>query len=79
LREGWHKKSPFLVDKKGLGFILSSLIFQGIATLLELAPASRLRRDRLLWLLRASPSTTLDKISYITLFELDNLCQEKKI
>jgi hypothetical protein len=50
-----------LVDKKGLGFVQSDLIFQGITTLLELAPASRLKRDRLLWFLRASPSTTLDK------------------
>jgi len=36
-----NKKNPFLVDKKGFLF-LSHLIFQGIATLLELAPASRL-------------------------------------
>jgi len=72
-----HKKSPFLVDKKGLGLIQSYLISQGIATLLELAPASRLKRDRLLWFLRASPSTTLDKMSGIILLELDNLCQEK--
>ena len=43
------------------------LIFKGIFTLLELAPASRLWRDRLLWLLRASPSATLDKkIPYFT-------------
>jgi len=72
-----NKKSPLLVNKKGLGISKSYLIFQGISTLLELAPASRLRQDRLLWLLRASPSATLDKIVNFNLHEHDNLCQEK--
>jgi hypothetical protein len=53
-----------------------NLIFQGIATLLELAPASRLKRDRLLWFLRASPSTTLDK-TY--LLYLNSIILVKKI
>jgi hypothetical protein len=35
-----NKKSPLLVNKKGLGISKSYLIFQGISTLLELAPAS---------------------------------------
>jgi hypothetical protein len=72
-----NKKSPLLVNKKGLGFSKSYLIFQGISTLLELAPASRSERDRLLWHLRASPSATLDKILKSRLPEHDNLCQEK--
>jgi hypothetical protein len=44
-----------------LYFASPPLIFPGISTLLELAPASRVARNRLLWLHRASPSTTLDK------------------
>jgi hypothetical protein len=66
-----------LVDKKGLWHVQSYLIFQGISTLLELAPASRLTRDRLLWLPRASPSATLDKMTVFNLHEHDILCQEK--
>jgi hypothetical protein len=46
------------------------LIFQGFDALLELAPASCLRRDRLLWLLRANPSTTLDKTNVFYFYSI---------
>jgi hypothetical protein len=71
------KKSPLLVNKKGLGISKSDLIFQGIATLLELAPASRASQDRLLWHPRASPSATLDKIIGFNLHGHDGICQQK--
>ena len=71
------KKAPSWLIRRGLPKSESYLIFQGISTLLELAPASRRKRDRLLWLLRASPSATLDKITMFNLPEHDNPCQEK--
>jgi len=73
------KKAPSWLIRRGWRLSKSYLIFQGISTLLELAPASRVSRDRLLWLLRASPSATLDKMTMSTLHEHDNLCQEKNI
>ena len=56
------KKAPSRFIRRGLKIPSPHLIFQGIFPLLELAPASRFARDRLLWFLRASPSTTLDKM-----------------
>jgi hypothetical protein len=56
-----NKKAPSRLIRRGFNISSPHLIFQGISTLLELAPASRVLRDRLLWLPRASPSATPDK------------------
>ena len=56
------KKAPSRSIRRGSKFQPPHLISQGMFPLLELAPASRFARDRLLWFLRASPSTTLDKM-----------------
>jgi TRAP-type mannitol/chloroaromatic compound transport system permease small subunit len=42
------KKAPSQVIRRGFSVSFPHLIFQGISTLLELAPASSLKRDRLL-------------------------------
>jgi hypothetical protein len=59
---GEIKKAPSRFVRRGSIFQPPHLISQGPWSLLELAPASRSTRDRLLWFLRASPSTTLDKM-----------------
>jgi hypothetical protein len=56
-----QKKSPFLVDKKGLLYLFSSSYLPRYLYLAGISTSIPPERDRLLWLLRASPSTTLDK------------------
>jgi len=57
-----HKKSPFRVDKKGLLCFFSSSYLPRYLYLAGISTSIPPERDRLLWLLRASPSATLDKI-----------------
>jgi hypothetical protein len=61
------KKAPSRMIRRGFSVSSPHLIFQGEFPLLELAPASRLKRNRLLWLHRASPSATLDKKVFLNL------------
>jgi len=56
-----HKKSPFRVDKKGLLCFFSSSYLPRYLYLAGISTSIPHERDRLLWFLRASPSTTLDK------------------
>jgi hypothetical protein len=56
-----HKKNPFRVDKKGLLCFFSSSYLPRYFYLAGISTSIPHGRYRLLWFLRASPSTTLDK------------------
>ncbi len=73
-----NKKAPSWL-KEGAFRCLSPSYLPRYLTLLDLAPASHLEQDRLLWLHRASPSATLDKKvspNFLDLTKIDYLSGE---